>query len=36
MQLFITEKPSLGRAIAEGIGSGEKKDGYICSNKYRG
>ena len=29
MQLFIAEKPSLGRAIAEGIGSGEKKDGYI-------
>jgi len=29
MQLFIAEKPSLGRAIAEGIGTGEKKDGYI-------
>ena len=29
MQLFIAEKPSLGRAIAEGIGTGEKEDGYI-------
>ena len=32
MRLFIAEKPSLGRAIAEGIGKGEKKDGYISLN----
>lgn len=29
MKLFIAEKPSLARAIAEGIGSGKKENGYI-------
>lgn len=29
MNLYIAEKPSLARAIAEGIGRGEKKKGYI-------
>ncbi len=33
MRLFIAEKPSLGRAIAEGLGGGHKKNGYIdCGN----
>lgn len=32
MRLFIAEKPSLGRAIAENIGRGIKKDGYIELN----
>ena len=29
MRLFIAEKPSLARAIASGIGSGNRKNGYI-------
>ena len=29
MRLFIAEKPSLARAIADGVGSLHKKDGYI-------
>ena len=29
MRLFIAEKPSLGRAIAAGLGSGKEKDGAI-------
>ena len=29
MRLFIAEKPSLGRAIAVGLGSGKEKDGAI-------
>ncbi|MCT4625672.1 DNA topoisomerase III [Halodesulfovibrio sp.] len=29
MRLFIAEKPSLGRAIAEGLGNGKKHEGYI-------
>ncbi|SIO41344.1 DNA topoisomerase III [Halodesulfovibrio marinisediminis] len=29
MRLFIAEKPSLGRAIAEGLGSPQKNEGYI-------
>lgn len=29
MQLFIAEKPSLARAIAQGIGKGDRKNGYI-------
>lgn len=32
MRLFIAEKPSLGRAIAENLGNGQKKDGYISLN----
>lgn len=32
MRLFIAEKPSLGRAIAENLGNGVKKDGYISLN----
>ena len=32
MRLFIAEKPSLGRAIAENLGKGSKKDGYITLN----
>ncbi len=29
MRLFIAEKPSLGRAIAENLGPGQKRNGYI-------
>lgn len=29
MRLFIAEKPSLGRAIAENLGKGRKSEGYI-------
>ncbi|NDY71826.1 DNA topoisomerase III [Desulfobacter hydrogenophilus] len=29
MRLFIAEKPSLGRAIAAGLGDAEKRNGYI-------
>lgn len=29
MRLFIAEKPSLGRAIAAGLGQAEKRNGYI-------
>lgn len=29
MRLFIAEKPSLARAIADGVGNLHKKDGYI-------
>jgi len=29
MRVFIAEKPSLGRAIAEGLGGGSRKDGYL-------
>lgn len=29
MRVFIAEKPSLGRAIAEGLGGGSKRNGYI-------
>ena len=29
MRLFIAEKPSLGRAIAAGLGSGKEKDGAV-------
>lgn len=32
MRLFIAEKPSLGRAIAENLGQGTNKDGYIECN----
>lgn len=32
MRLFIAEKPTLGKAIAEGLGGGLKKDGYISIN----
>lgn len=33
MRLFIAEKPSLGRAIAEGLGNGQQKNGHIvCGN----
>lgn len=33
MRLFIAEKPSLGRAIAEGLGGGSKQNGHIvCGN----
>ena len=33
MRLFIAEKPSLARAIAEGLGNGRKDDGCIrCGN----
>ena len=32
MRLFIAEKPSLGRAIAENLGTHEAKDGYISCN----
>ena len=33
MRLFIAEKPSLGRAIADGLGKGRKEDGCIrCGN----
>lgn len=28
-QLYIAEKPSLGRAIADGLGNGQKQNGYI-------
>ncbi len=32
-RLFIAEKPSLGRAIATGLGNGKKGDGFIsCGN----
>ena len=29
MRLFIAEKPSLGRAIAQVLGNGQNRDGYI-------
>ncbi len=29
MRLFIAEKPSLARAIADGLGGGQRKDGYL-------
>ena len=29
MKLYIAEKPSLGQAIAEGLGGGKRCDGYI-------
>ena len=33
MRLFIAEKPSLGRAIADGLGKGKKEEGCIrCGN----
>lgn len=33
MRLFIAEKPSLDRAIAEGLGNGKPHEGYIiCGN----
>lgn len=32
MRLFIAEKPSLGRAIAENLGKGVKHTGYIAVN----
>lgn len=32
MRLFIAEKPSLAQAIANGLGSSSKKDGYIEIN----
>ena len=33
MRLFIAEKPSLGRAIADGLGKGRKEEGCIrCGN----
>ena len=32
MQLFIAEKPSLGRAIASAFSSKEERDGYISIN----
>ena len=32
MRLFIAEKPSLGQALAQGIGSGKKESGYISLN----
>lgn len=32
MRLFIAEKPSLGRAIAENLGKGSKNNGYILIN----
>ncbi|MFA6075238.1 MAG: DNA topoisomerase III [Negativicutes bacterium] len=35
MKLIIAEKPSLGRAIAEWLGSSYRKSGYIeCKNDY--
>lgn len=33
MRLFIAEKPSLGRAIADGLGGGSKRNGYIDCGK---
>lgn len=33
MRLFIAEKPSLARAIADGIGKGSKADGHIIIGK---
>ena len=32
MRLFIAEKPSLGRALAQGLGNGKKEAGYISLN----
>ena len=32
MRLFIAEKPSLGQALAQGLGSGKKEAGYISLN----
>lgn len=34
MKLVIAEKPSLGRAIADALGGGRSKDGYIETNEY--
>jgi len=35
MRLFIAEKPSLGRAIAAGLGGAEKRNGYIeCGQNF--
>ncbi len=34
MKLIIAEKPSLGRNIAEGIGSMNKRRGYLENNEY--
>ena len=33
MRLFIAEKPSLGRAIADGLGNGRKDNGCIRCGK---
>ena len=35
MQLVITEKPSVARAIAQVLHAGEQKDGYLEGNGYR-
>lgn len=34
MILIIAEKPSLGRNIAAGIGTMQKRDGYLEGNGY--
>ncbi|MDR2055465.1 MAG: DNA topoisomerase 3 [Desulfovibrio sp.] len=33
MRVFIAEKPSLGRAIADGLGGGQKKAGFIACGR---
>ena len=35
MKFYIAEKPSLARALADGIGDGKKYDGYISLNGGR-
>ncbi len=35
MRLFVAEKPSLGQALAQGIGHGKKENGYISLNDGR-
>ena len=35
MEVYIAEKPSLARAIAEGLGVRGKEDGYIVCNDDR-
>ena len=32
LRLFVAEKPSLGQALAQGIGHGKKEAGYISLN----
>ena len=34
MVLIIAEKPSLGRNIAAGLGSFQRRDGYLENEKY--
>ena len=34
MILFVEEKPSVAREIADVLGADKKEDGYITGNKY--